>query len=344
MSEDDEIFLDSAPEPNPNVPYHSLTPDCILDAVDSQGYVSNAQLLALNSYENRVYQVGMEQGQPLVAKFYRPQRWSDAQIIEDHQFTQLLEDLEIPAVPPLKNSNHETLFFHQEFRFALYPRRGGHAPELDNLDNLLVLGRYLGRIHAAGAKKSFKHREKISVQRLAIDSYEFLRKQNFVPIELQNAYNSICDDLIAKLQHRWKEVPCEFIRLHGDCHRGNILWRDDRAHFVDFDDACNGPAVQDLWMLLAGDRETQTVQINQLLEGYNQFCHFPLSQLALIESLRTMRIMHYAAWLARRWHDPTFPLNFPWFNTPRYWSEHILELREQQAALDEPPLQVLGAR
>lgn len=322
-------------------PYDALTPDCILNAIESQDYLCNAQLLALNSYENRVYQVGMEDGPPLIAKFYRPKRWSDEQIIEEHQFTLLLKELDIPAVPPLQNSKGESLFHFNNFRFTLYPRQGGHAPELDNLDNLVVLGRFMGRIHAAGADQPFAHRQNISVQRLAIDSYEFLRDQHFIPAELEEAYTSLCEDLIAKIEQKWSAISTEDIRLHGDCHRGNILWRDDRAHFVDFDDACNGPAVQDLWMLLAGDRESQTLQLNKLLEGYRQFCHFPLSQLGLIESLRSMRIMHYAAWLARRWNDPTFPMNFPWFNTPRYWAEHILELREQLAALDEPPLTVL---
>ena len=321
-------------------PYNALTPDCLINAVESQGYLSNARLLALNSYENRVYQVGMDNGPPLIAKFYRPERWSDAQILEEHQFTQQLFDLDIPVVPPLTNSAGETLCQYNGFRFALYPRQGGHAPELDDDGNLVIMGRYLGRIHAAGATGPFEHRVNLDIDRFALESYYFIREHRFIPAELEQAYCTICEDLLMKLRRRFSEVTYQSIRLHGDCHRGNVLWRDERPHFVDFDDAVNGPALQDLWMLLAGDRESQTIQINKLLDGYQQFADFPLQQLNLLEALRTLRIMHYAAWLARRWHDPTFPLNFPWFNTARYWSEHILELREQLAALDEPPLPV----
>jgi Ser/Thr protein kinase RdoA (MazF antagonist) len=321
-------------------PYEGLTPDRIIDAVEAQGYRSDARILALNSYENRVYQVGLEDGAPLVAKFYRPERWTDEQIIEEHRFTLELADLEIPVVSPLQNEQGQTLFEFEGFRLALYRREGGHAPELDQLDNLLVLGRFLGRIHAAGQQRPFMQRPTVDVQSYAIDSYHFLRENRFIPPELENAYTSLCEDLIARIQRQFERVHYEPIRLHGDCHPGNVLWRDDRPHFVDFDDARNGPAIQDLWMLLSGEREQQTLQLQKVLQGYRQFCHFNLAELQLVESLRSLRIMHYAAWLARRWDDPAFPMNFPWFNTARYWSQHILELREQLAALDEPPLQI----
>lgn len=324
-----------------NHPYDGLTPDRIIDAVEAQGYRSDARILGLNSYENRVYQVGLEAGAPLIAKFYRPERWSDAQILEEHRFTLDLAELEIPVVPPLQNADGDTLYSFEGFRLALYPRQGGHAPELDRLDNLLVLGRFLGRIHAAGEHRLFEHRPSVDVQSYATDSYHFLRENRFIPAELEPAYNSLCEDLIARIQQQFERVDYESIRLHGDCHPGNILWRDDRPHFVDFDDARNGPAIQDLWMLLSGDREQQTIQMQKILQGYRQFCHFNKAELQLVESLRTLRIMHYAAWLARRWDDPAFPMNFPWFNTQRYWSEHILELREQLAALNEPPLQII---
>lgn len=325
-------------------PYDSLTPDTVLDAVESQGYLSDARILALNSYENRVYQVGIDGAEPLIAKFYRPERWSEAQILEEHTFTQALAELEIPVVPPLTlgaGDTATTLAHWQQFRFSLYPRKGGQAPELDNADNLLILGRFLGRIHAAGQSRTFDHRPELDVQSFAIDSYRFLLDKQFIPGELITAYRSLCEDLIDKLQQIFPRIDYRRIRLHGDCHPGNILWRDQAPHFVDFDDARNGPAVQDLWMLLSGDRQQQTLQLSEVLEGYRQFCDFNTAELALIEALRTLRIMHYAAWLARRWEDPAFPHNFPWFNTQRYWAEHILELREQLAAMDEPALAVL---
>lgn len=321
-------------------PYQALTPDRVIAAVESQGYLSDARILALNSYENRVYQVGIEDATPLIAKFYRPGRWSDEQILEEHGFTHELADLEIPVVPPMVNADGSSLFHFEGFRVALYPRQGGHAPELDQLDNLVVLGRFLGRIHAAGAQRSFAYRPTVDIQSYGIDSYEYLREQQFLPAELEKAYCSLCEDLIQAVERNFARISYTPIRLHGDCHPGNILWRDERPHFVDFDDARSGPAIQDLWMLLSGDRDQQSLQMQKILEGYEQFCDFNTAELSLIESLRTLRIMHYAAWLARRWGDPAFPMNFPWFNSSRYWSEHILELREQLAALNEPPLVV----
>jgi Ser/Thr protein kinase RdoA (MazF antagonist) len=321
-------------------PYEGLTPDRILNAVEAQGYLSDARILALNSYENRVYQVGLDDGPPLIAKFYRPGRWNDAQILEEHRFILELAELDIPVVPPLRNTGGQSLFHFEGFRLALYPRQGGHAPELDRLDNLVVLGRFLGRIHAAGQQQGFQHRPNVDIKSYGLDSFHFLREHRFIPLELEPAYTSLCEDLLGRIQQQFQRFNYTAIRLHGDCHPGNILWRDDRPHFVDFDDARNGPAIQDLWMLLSGDREQQSLQMQKLLQGYEQFCDFNLAELQLVESLRTLRIMHYAAWLARRWDDPAFPLNFPWFNTQRYWSQHILELREQLAVLDELPLQI----
>lgn len=325
---------------NNSHPYDSLTPDTVLDAVEQQGFVSDARILPLNSYENRVYQVGIDEGEPLIAKFYRPARWTDTQILEEHAFTQELAELEIPVVPPLSDNNGKTLFNACGFRFALFPRRGGRAPELDNPDNLEILGRYLGRIHAAGQTQPFVVRPGIDVASYAIESFHYLQDNGFIPAALADAYRTLGEDLIAKLQTLFDRVDYRTIRLHGDCHPGNILWRDDLPHFVDFDDCRSGPAIQDLWMLLSGDRTQQTSQLSDVLEGYEQFCEFNPIELALIEGLRSLRIMHYAAWLARRWDDPAFPRVFTWFNTERYWGEHILELREQLAALDEPPLVV----
>ncbi|MDM3872316.1 serine/threonine protein kinase [Porticoccus sp. W117] len=319
-------------------PYDALTPDRVIDAVEQQGYFSDARILPLNSYENRVYQVGIEDAEPLIAKFYRPQRWSRDQILEEHQFTQELAQLEIPVVPPLADSDGKTLHSDGDFDFALFQRRGGRAPELDNLDNLEILGRYLGRIHAAGKAGSFQSRPAVDVQSYAIDSYLFLKNHQCLPMALETAYCTLVEDLLPQLEDLFGRCQYQSIRLHGDCHPGNILWRDDLPHFVDFDDCRSGPAIQDLWMLLSGDRRQQTEQLDTILEGYEQFCDFDPAELALIEGLRTLRIMHYAAWLARRWDDPAFPRAFPWFNSERYWGEHILELREQLAALQEPPL------
>ncbi|NQX89627.1 MAG: serine/threonine protein kinase [Halioglobus sp.] len=321
--------------------YDRLHPDTIIDAVESVGYMSNARLLALNSYENRVYQVGIEDSAPLIVKFYRPERWSRAQILEEHTFTQALMDADISVVPPIIDSKGVTLHTHDGFRFALFECRGGYPPELDNLDNLLVLGRTLGRIHAVGRTEKFMTRNSISVERMLVDSAQFLLT-GFVPAELIRAYQSINEDLQEMVVSLYAEVQeRDLIRLHGDCHIGNILWRDDTAHFVDFDDCINGPAIQDLWMFLNGERHEQQLQLSELIEGYSEFADFDPKQLRWIEALRTLRLVHYAAWLARRWEDPAFPRSFTWFNTERYWANHILELREQMAALQETPLQLL---
>jgi len=322
-------------------PYDSLTPDRVIDAVESAGFLSDARLLALNSYENRVYQVGIENDTPLIAKFYRPERWTRAQVIEEHQFSLELQDADISVVAPLVNSDGESLHEFGGFMFALFPRRGGYPPELDNLDNLFILGRTLGRIHAVGRAAQFSERISLSVERMVTSSSAYLL-QHFIPDNLQPAYESLAKDLEDIVSDTYKAVqPGDLIRVHGDCHVGNILWRDDCAHFVDLDDCCMAPAVQDIWMFLSGDRHRRQLQLAEVVEGYSEFCDFDPRQLRWVEALRTMRIMHYAAWLGRRWEDPAFPRSFTWFNTERYWGEHILELREQLAALQEEPLQVL---
>lgn len=323
-------------------PFETLDPGFVLDAVESCGYACDGRILALNSYENRVYQVGIEGGEPLVAKFYRPARWSEAQIREEHAFCLELAAHELPVVAPLVNAAGETLQQRGEFRFALYPRKGGHAPELDNLDNLLVLGRLLGRIHAVGALQPFRSRPAIDSQSFGHDSVALISGQ-FIPPDLKTAYDTLAADILRQIDAVMAEHAGQvaWIRVHGDCHAGNMLWRDQAPHFVDFDDARMAPAVQDVWMLLCGDRSNQTAQLSEIIEGYNEFFDFNLRELQLIEALRTLRILHYSAWLARRWEDPAFPRAFPWFNTPRYWSEHILELREQFAALQEPALALM---
>jgi Ser/Thr protein kinase RdoA (MazF antagonist) len=320
--------------------YQQLTPDTVINAIESAGYWSDSRILALNSYENRVYQVGIEDKTPVIAKFYRPNRWTDAQIVEEHQFTQQLFDLEIPVVPPLAFDG-KTLLEFNGYRFAIYPRQGGHAPELDNGDHLEVIGRFMGRIHQVGKQALFTTRPTVNIEHYAIESRAFLLEQHFIPNALIPAYETITRDLITRIEAVFAQTEYQAIRLHGDCHPGNILWRNDHAHFVDFDDARNGPAIQDLWMLLSGDYSQRSLQLADIMEGYSEFCDFNRAELRLIEPLRAMRLLHYAAWLARRWDDPAFPHNFPWFNTERYWAEHVLSLREQLAALQEPVLQWL---
>ncbi len=328
-------------ELNKEHPYSALTPDVVIDSVESTGMLSDARIFPLNSYENRVYQVGIEESLPVIAKFYRPFRWSDAQILEEHAFTYELADLEIPVVAPIANETGNSLFHYNGFAFALYPRKGGYAPELDDLDNLLILGRFIGRIHAVGAKTIFTTRPTLDIESFGHQSVAFLLENDFIPMELFTAYSTLARDLLEKVVRRFASVgKTKKIRLHGDCHIGNVLWRDNAPHFVDFDDARNGPAIQDLWMLLCGDRESQTAQISEIVEGYNEFFDFNPIELQLIEPLRTLRIMNYSAWIARRWTDPAFPHNFPWFNTQRYWSDHILQLREQFSAMDEEPLRL----
>lgn len=322
-------------------PFERLTPSFLMDAVETLGYWCDGRTFPLNSYENRVYQVGIEEKEPLIAKFYRPQRWSREQILEEHSFCFELAEQELPIVTPLKNEEGNTLFDYDGFMFSLFPRKGGHAPELDNMDNLFILGRLLGRMHQVGAVKPFEHRPAITTQSFGYNSVEFIR-DNFIPRELKPAYESICHDLLQAIEEITTACgDIKNIRVHGDCHSGNMLWRDDAPHFVDFDDARMAPAMQDIWMLLSGDRHEQTAQLSEIVDGYNEFNDFKVSELRLIEVLRTLRIMHYSAWLARRWEDPAFPHSFNWFNTERYWGEHILELREQMAIINEPPLKLM---
>ncbi len=321
-------------------PFSRLTPDFVMDAVESVGYRCDARILELNSYENRVYQIGIEDSDPVIGKFYRPNRWSSEEILEEHEFTQELLDEEISVVAPLTLQGDSTLVNYDQFRFALYPRRGGRAPELDDLNCLEILGRFIGRIHSVGARKKFIHRRAISLEEYGIQTRKFLLEYNFIPADLLPAYESVSEGLLKDLQQVLAAFPYDSIRLHGDCHMGNVLWRDDIPHFVDFDDARSGPAIQDLWMMLSGDSAAQSIQMSTILEGYQDFSDFDYTELRLIEPLRTLRMMYHAAWLARRWDDPAFPRAFPFFNTERYWSEHILELREQWSKLSEPSLQI----
>jgi len=321
-------------------PFQTLTPSFIMDAVESQGFRCDCRTSALNSYENRVYQVGVEEGQPLIAKFYRPGRWSDEQITEEHVFCFELAEHELSVVAPWCNQSGESLFHFEGFRFALYPRQGGHAPEFDNDENLVILGRMLGRIHSIGALRPFTARPTLDSNSFGRQSVELI-SGSFIPDEYRESYLAVTGQLLQAIEEIFAATnDVRFIRSHGDCHAGNILWRDGAPHFVDFDDARMAPAVQDLWMMLSGERPRQQAQLVELIKGYREFYDFQPRELWLVEALRALRMLHYSAWLASRWEDPTFPRTFPWFNTVRYWGEHILQLREQLAVLEEPPLEL----
>ena len=326
-------------------PFSGLTPDSMLDALESVGLLPDGRLLALNSYENRVYQVFMEEGAPLVAKFYRTGRWSDAAILEEHAFSAELVERELPVVAPLAIGG-PTLHRFGDLRFAVFPRQSGRAPEFDSGQTLEWMGRFIGRIHAVGALKPFVERPELNIQSFGEEPRDFLQRGDFLPPDLADVYFGVVDQALDGIRHCFARAgQVATLRLHGDCHAGNVLWVEGDGSggsygpcFVDFDDARMGPAIQDLWMLLSGERADQVRQLADVLAGYEDFYDFDSRELYLIEALRTLRLIHYAGWLARRWDDPAFPAAFPWFNTQRYWQDRILELREQIALMDEPPL------
>jgi len=324
-----------------NTPYATLTPDCLLDALDSVGLIPDGRLLALNSFENRVYQVGMDAGPPLVVKFYRPGRWSAAAIQEEHDFTLDLAERELPVVAPLQFADGGTLREHAGFLFAAYPRRGGRMPEFDNSDTLEWMGRFIGRIHAVGALETYRHRPTLDIASFGEQSRDFILAGHWLPADLLPAWQSVVEQALQGVRHCYARAgDVAHLRLHGDCHAGNVLWTDEGPHFVDFDDSRMGPAVQDLWMLLSGDHASMSRQMCDVLAGYDDFAEFDRREIFLIEALRTLRLIHHSAWLARRWDDPAFPAAFPWFDTAHYWQERILELREQIALMEEEPLYV----
>jgi Ser/Thr protein kinase RdoA (MazF antagonist) len=322
-----------------NLAYAELQPDDILTTMEKLGFQCDGRFLALNSYENRVYQIGVENREPVVAKFYRPARWTDEAILEEHSFSIELANAEIPVVAPL-TLNGATLHHSGNFRVSVSPCRGGRAPELDDENMLRQLGRLVARMHLLGATKAFQHRPILDIETFGYSSCDYLLEEGFVPASLEEAYKGIVEYLFDNVMACFERAGnIQDIRLHGDFHPANVLVAGDRLHIVDLDDARTGPPVQDLWMFLSGDRDEQTPQLATLLDGYQEFRNFDARELNLIEALRTLRIMHYSAWLARRWEDPAFKLAFPWFNSPRYWDEHILSLREQAALMEEPPLE-----
>ena len=349
--------MSPSPDLSPSLhPYERLTPDLVLDALADIGLLGDGRLTALSSYENRVYQVALDEPhdglKEVVVKFYRPLRWSDAQILEEHSFAQELMAAEIPVIGPLAIGGR-TLHHHAGFAFSVSPRRGGRAPELEDLDVMEWIGRFLGRIHMVGARQPFAQRPALDLQSFGVEPRDWLLAGHAIPLDVQALWQIRCAnalDLIANkcggaLTPGYSASEIGRIRLHGDCHPGNILWTPADLpgagpHFVDMDDARLGPAVQDMWMLLSGDRRQRTQQLSALIEGYEQFRAFDRSELALIEPLRTLRLIHYSAWLARRWADPIFPINFPWFGSSDYWQGQVHMLEEQMEAMEEDPLNV----
>lgn len=319
--------------------FNDLHPDEILATIDDLGFRCDGRFLTLNSYENRVYQVGQEDADPLVAKFYRPGRWSDDAILEEHSFSKELAATDIPVVAPLACNGH-TLHHSGHFRISVSPCKGGRAPDLDNELLLRQIGRLIARIHLVGETRDFEHRPELEIDSFGYQSCDYLLDSEFIPFELADAYEGICEHLFRNIEACFERAgQFRKIRMHGDFHPGNVLIAGEQVHIVDLDDARTGPAVQDLWMFLSGDRHEQTPQLNVLLDGYMEFREFDARELHLIEALRSLRILHYAAWIARRWEDPAFKIAFPWFNSHRYWDEHILILREQVSLMEEQPLQ-----
>jgi len=329
--------------PDSQHPFDTLTPDTVLDALAGIGLYGDGRLFALNSFENRVYQVHLESGEAVVLKFYRPGRWNDAQILEEHAFSLELAEAEVPAVPPLE-VNGATLHHHAGFAFSVSPRRGGRRPELEDPEVLEWIGRFLARIHTVGATHPFRHRPRLDPDTLGREPRDGLLASGVIPLESERRWLEAVNSALESAQRAFDDTGgVTTLRLHGDCHPGNILWTPTELpqggpHFVDLDDARTGAAVQDLWMLLGGDRQQQQRQLGALLDGYEQFRDFDRRELALIEPLRTLRLIHYSAWLAKRWDDPIFPINFPWFGTPAYWDEQTQWLQQQCEAMAQPPL------
>ena len=325
-----------------NTAFANLSPSDVLNNIEQFGYKCDGRLLALNSYENRVYRVGLDDGSSVIAKFYRPQRWTNESIIEEHNYTQMLAELEIPVVAPL-SVDGQTLLETEHFRIAMFDNRGGRAPDLENFDQLEQMGRFMGRIHQVGKSEAFTHRPSLTIDSFGHQARNYILENNFIPRDLEQAYASLTEQLLTETALCYERAgDVKLIRCHGDCHPSNVLWTDDGPHIVDFDDARMAPAIQDLWMFISGDRADQTASLDAVLTGYTEFCDFDARQLHLIEALRTLRLIHYYGWLAKRWDDPAFKIAFPWFNTQQCWEDHILSLREQAALIHEAPLVWMG--
>lgn len=319
--------------------FHSLTPELILNGLESIGLRVDSGLTVLNSYENRVYQFSDEDKKRYVVKFYRPLRWTKEQILEEHQFISELVATEIPTVAPLA-INNTTLHEYQGYWFTVFPSVGGRQYEIDNFDQLEWVGRFLGRIHQVGQTKTFQYRPTMGLAEYVHQPQETILSSSLIPKKILSDLKTTLSQLITTIEQHW-HTDWSMIRLHGDCHPGNILWRDGPL-FVDFDDARNGPAVQDLWMLLHGERQDQLIQLDILLEAYQEFADFDSQQLSLIEPLRAMRMVHYLAWIIKRWQDPAFPKNFPWIADVDFWYQQLGLFKQQINAIQAPPLKLFS--
>jgi len=351
--------MPDASVPN-DAPYAGLEPGMVLDALNAAGFVPDGRLLQLNSYENRVYQATLDDGRVVVAKFYRPGRWTNAQIAEEHAFATELSSAEIPVVPPLPLQAADQVKLEpgcptlahfeaapgQLFRFSVSERRAGRAPELEQPETLAWLGRLLARMHGIGRREPFAHRRTLDSRTFGRAPRQRLIDAGFVDPEIDRAWITASEAALEEVERAFERHGApRLLRLHGDCHAGNVLWREDTGpHFVDLDDCCMGPAIQDLWMLLPGERGAVDAALHHLLDGYRDFQDFDDRELLLIEPLRTLRMVHHSAWLAERWRDPAFPIAFPWFASPAYWNQQTIDLREQidrmrdAAVADGPPL------
>ena len=319
-------------------PFDSLDPGAVFAAAESIGLQPSGRLFALNSYENRVYQLGDDDGALWVLKFYRPARWSDAQIGEEHAFTLELAAAELPVAAPIERDG-ESLFVHQKLRFAAFPYLAGRAPELDDKSTLVLLGRTLARMHAIGRRVPFDHRPALTLERFGLQARSTVQRSGFVPEALEEQYARVSEQVIGRVRQCLENFgPLPRLRIHGDCHVGNILWRENGPLFVDLDDCMSGPRIQDLWMFLSGDAASQQSSWAALMEGYELFGEFDFAELTLVEALRSLRILHHASWIASRWNDPAFPRAFPWFGDARFWERHIADLFEQLSAMDDPPI------
>ncbi len=308
-------------------PFEQLSPDVVMAAVEQLGYQCSGHVFALGSYENRVYQIGLiGQDSPIIVKFYRPDRWTEAQIQEEHDFSFEAQEQDIPVVTPVKDNAGQSVFSYQGFLIAVFPRKGGYAPELDYQDNLAIMGRTLARLHNIGASKTFQHRPTLDVQSFGQETVDFVAEHH-LPFEHKTSYLSVCNKIIEHAESTLKNA--HNIRVHGDLHVGNIIMRDDMAHLVDFDDARMAPAIQDIWMLLSGNKNEQQAQLQKIIAAYTEFRDFPHHELHMIESLRALRMIHHSGWIARRWNDPAFPVAFPWFADFNYWTHHIQDLQTQ---------------
>ena len=311
-------------------PFDALGPGAVFSAAESIGLIPSGRLFALNSYENR--------GALWVLKFYRPARWSNAQIDEEHSFTHELADAELPVAAPIERDG-TSLFEHDRLRFAAFPYLAGRAPELDDKTTLTLLGRTLARMHAIGNRDRFDHRPSLTIERLGVQARLTVQRSGFVPEALEEQYARVSEQVIGRVRQTFDNFgPLPGLRIHGDCHVGNILWRESGPLFVDLDDCMTGPRIQDLWMFLSGDAASQQSSWAAIMEGYELFGEFDFAELTLVEALRSLRILHHAAWIASRWNDPAFPRAFPWFGDARFWERHIADLFEQLSAMDDPPI------